>query len=70
MEYMAQLFKEEEEDSIMGNSINTQDYPYQLSDKEWRKKLSREEYQVLRQGGTENYGEGKFCKYFPKSVRV
>ena len=34
--------------------------PFQLSDEEWRERLSPEEYYVLRQHGTERAGTGCF----------
>src|SRR5437868_4058586 len=37
--------------------------PLGLSDEEWRKKLSPEEYQVCRQQGTERPGTGKLLHY-------
>ena len=43
-------------------------YPYQLSDSEWKKRLTKEEFHVLRRGGTQAYGKGEFCKYFPETV--
>src|SRR5687768_4250100 len=36
--------------------------PQQMSDAEWREKLSPEQYAVLRQGGTERAFTGKYDK--------
>ena len=50
----------------MSHSVDMNKYPYQLTDEEWRAKLTAEEYSVLRKLGTEAYGKGEFCRYFPK----
>ena len=50
----------------MSHSVDMSKYPYQLTDEEWRAKLTAEEYSVLRKLGTEAYGKGQFCRYFPK----
>lgn len=42
-------------------------YPYELTESEWKKKLTKEEFHVLRRGGTEPYGKGEFYKYFPST---
>mmetsp|Transcript_31673 Transcript_31673/g.44977 ORF Transcript_31673/g.44977 Transcript_31673/m.44977 type:complete len:125 (-) Transcript_31673:1658-2032(-) len=49
-----------------GQPMEAKAYPFQLTDMEWKEKLTRAEYRVLRLGGTEPYGQGKFCSFFPK----
>ena len=43
-------------------------YPVDLSDQEWRTKLSPEEYSVLRQGGTERPFTGEYTDSHTQGV--
>eukprot|EP00049_Salpingoeca_infusionum_P009696 m.164803 g.164803 ORF g.164803 m.164803 type:complete len:219 (-) comp14410_c0_seq2:1719-2375(-) len=38
----------------------------QLSPEEWKAKLTKEEYHVLREKGTERAGSGEYDKFYPK----
>lgn len=44
----------------------TVDNPRQLTEDEWRKRLTPEEYYVLRQKGTERPGTGEYDGVYPK----
>src|SRR5437868_7099907 len=39
-----------------------------LSDTEWKKKLTNEQYRILRQKDTEYPGTGKYNKHFEKGI--
>lgn len=42
--------------------------PLNLSDDEWKKRLTDEEYRILRQKETEYPGTGKYDKHFEKGI--
>jgi len=41
-------------------------YPFKRTQDEWKSLLTGPEYRILRGCGTEAYGAGKYCSYFPK----
>ncbi|SDQ05752.1 peptide-methionine (R)-S-oxide reductase MsrB [Leucobacter chromiiresistens] len=43
----------------MSKPIDSADYPFQLSESEWRERLAPDEYAVLRNQGTERAGTGE-----------
>ena len=43
----------------MDEHTNSNEYEFQLSDAEWRQRLSPEEYAILRQAATERAGTGE-----------
>ena len=45
--------------------IGARPYPVAISEVEWRRRLAPAEYQVLRQGGTERPGTGKYEEVRP-----
>ena len=48
--------------------IGTGSYPVQYSDEQWRSQLSPQEYQVLRQGGTERAFTGEYTDTHTEGV--
>jgi peptide-methionine (R)-S-oxide reductase len=43
-------------------------YPMKLSDEDWRKRLSPEQYNILREEGTERSGTGKYDHFYEKGT--
>ena len=59
--------KEETAKETNGNAnVAKDEYAYQLSDMQWRKKLSNQEYNVLRKKATERATTGKYDKLYPE----
>lgn len=46
----------------------THKYPMQLSEAEWRQRLTKEQYYILREEGTEAPGTGKYNKVYAKGT--
>ncbi len=46
----------------MDEHTNSNEYEFQLSDAEWRQRLSPEEYAILRQAATERAGTGELLE--------
>jgi peptide-methionine (R)-S-oxide reductase len=43
-------------------------YPMELSDAQWKEKLTKEQYYILRQRGTEPAGSGKYDHFYEKGT--
>jgi peptide-methionine (R)-S-oxide reductase len=43
-------------------------YPMQLSEAEWKKRLTAEQFEVLREEGTERAGSGKYDHFYQKGT--
>src|SRR5699024_4926131 len=51
--------------SMSTEPIGTRTYPLTITDEQWRERLSPADYPVLRQGGTERPGSGKYEEVRP-----
>ncbi|GDX51569.1 peptide methionine sulfoxide reductase MsrB [Bacteroidota bacterium] len=43
-------------------------YPIQLTDEQWKEKLTSEQYYILRENGTERPGTGKYDHFYEKGT--
>ncbi len=55
-----------DEKAAMKNDAQQQLYPMQLSEAEWKQKLTPAQYNILRNKGTEVAGSGKYDKFYEK----
>lgn len=44
------------------------EYPIQLTEEEWKERLTPEQYHILRERGTELAGSGKYNKFYKKGT--
>lgn len=51
----------------MTSTTNDTPDPKSMTEADWKAKLTREEYHVLRQKGTERAGTGEYDNFYPKS---
>jgi peptide-methionine (R)-S-oxide reductase len=63
---IAQIKKDKYQSPKMANSKTV--YPMQLSDAEWKKRLTRPQYYILRKKGTETPGTGKYDHFYEKGT--
>lgn len=62
----AQHKKHHQEEAIVASSKTN--FPMKLSDAEWKKRLTKEQYYILRQEGTEAAGSGKYDHFYKKGT--
>jgi len=56
------------EKSMPEKSMQQPDYPMKLTDAQWKEKLTREQYNILRKKGTERAGTGKYDHFYEKGT--
>lgn len=56
------------EKGIQEKNLQQTGYPMQLSDAEWKKRLTPEQYNILRKKGTEAPGTGKYDHFYDKGT--
>lgn len=54
--------------SKKSKAMQASNYPMQLTDEQWKQRLTKEQYYILRQQGTEAPGTGKYDKFYQKGT--
>ena len=60
--------KPNKENTVAETKVQIQGYAMQLTDVEWKEKLTAEQYNILRQKGTEPAGTGKYDHFYEKGT--
>jgi len=55
-------------ENVPEKSMQETGYPMQLTDAEWKEKLTPEQYNILREKGTERPGTGKYDHFYEKGT--
>ncbi len=56
------------QEDMPGKSIQETAYPMQLTDAEWKERLTPGQYNILREKGTESPGTGKYDHFYEKGT--
>jgi len=54
--------------SKKSKATQTSNYPMQLTEEQWKQRLTKEQYYILRQQGTEAPGTGKYDHFYQKGT--
>lgn len=60
--------KSNKESTSTENKVQDQTFPMQFTEAEWKERLTKEQYNILRQKGTEPAGTGRYDHFYEKGT--